>query len=585
MQDGDGNSDLNEPGTATFQTMGEEVKKREKNAIVAYVTAGLIMLSTALLTPSLWLYLEALSADSPLWLGLIVSAYALGVIVGSVFFGHRYGRQQARSGLAQQQQQQQRGSNLRSRPTLGSTSLRPRGRRRRRRSGSEDEDEEGGNSVVLEDTDDDCSPGDPADGIEVAPDDGGAEPHEVEEITRTTLLHCLGLMVVGNILYPLATLVPNSPAFATAMLLSARFIEGLGASLEVVLVSYFALVSTGVERTRHYTLVKLSGTLATIVGPGISVALSQLGAGDAIIRVDKHTGPGWLALVVTVLCAVLVRLAFSEPRDLPAVSGAGGAAKLLPDQQSATDHASYGSVSVVDDSERPDDVLLGSALPTTHRFVNPFKGLSFREVANLLSFLFLFLALYNSLSVYETVGAVVTQQYYSWDVLENSILWTSIGISSAVGFGLLYAVTHIWPHAPEVDFFSAVVASLCLAAAFAFMVVPSGPLPLWRFLLGTGIVALVFPIAHTTALAAYSKLLPESTEAQGSLLGLFNVFGAAARLIGPLWSSGLYVLGEGPAYVFAVTAGLILLMVLALLVDSRGLLRRIRSVPGAGALL
>ena len=53
---------------------------------------------------------------------------------------------------------------------------------------------------------------------------------------------------------------------------------------------------------------------------------------------------------------------------------------------------------------------------------------------------------------------------------------------------------------------------------------------MWRFLIGTAFVAFNFPVAQTVALSVYTKVL--GPDAQGTMIGILNAAGSAARLLG-----------------------------------------------------
>lgn len=186
--------------------------------------------------------------------------------------------------------------------------------------------------------------------------------------------------------------------------------------------------------------------------------------------------------------------------------------------------------------------------------------------------------LFDCLSVYETIATPFTIDQYNWNVRLNGLLWAATGICS-IGSALFvkFATKFIG------DVQLLMLQTALLATAFAILVSLSH-LALWRFLVGTVLVALNFSGAATDAISIFSKSINPNKQEQ--YMGVLTGFGAGARLAGPIWASNLYTIQYGPAIIFGITGiGLIinLVLLLTLLISRR--LPREATVPGESKIL
>jgi len=157
------------------------------------------------------------------------------------------------------------------------------------------------------------------------------------------------------------------------------------------------------------------------------------------------------------------------------------------------------------------------------------------------------------LSVYDTLATPMTIQEYHWNVFKNSLLWVGISATSMIAFFSLNIMTKLKLSDTKVLVLSLIVQIIGIAIVVNWNSWKEAP-PLWRFLLGTGLVSLGFPLSQVEVIAIYSKLLGEK---KGTMLGLLTAGGASARLAGPLWSSIVYD---------KINYGLVFLIILSLLV-------------------
>jgi len=79
---------------------------------------------------------------------------------------------------------------------------------------------------------------------------------------------------------------------------------------------------------------------------------------------------------------------------------------------------------------------------------------------------------------------------------------------------------------------------LLLTCGFALIVPWTGHLPLWRFLLGTGIASFGFAISQVEITSIFSQLQTETS--QGTMMGFLTAGGSLARMLGPVWSASIY---------------------------------------------
>jgi len=173
------------------------------------------------------------------------------------------------------------------------------------------------------------------------------------------------------------------------------------------------------------------------------------------------------------------------------------------------------------------------------------------------------------LSVYETLSIPITQDNYGWGISINGYLWTGIALHSALGLiALAFIKRYISEIFIEITSLTMLVGAL-LIIGFRYntdLAFGSHHLPLWRFLLGTALVAIMYPIHDTIYPTLFSMTLGSSK--QGLYFGCFRSAGSLSRILGPIWGTALYGFFHDADLTFVIIAFLTTICLCAFLLYS-----------------
>eukprot|EP00003_Mantamonas_plastica_P010309 TRINITY_DN1973_c0_g2_i1.p1 TRINITY_DN1973_c0_g2~~TRINITY_DN1973_c0_g2_i1.p1 ORF type:complete len:355 (-),score=110.88 TRINITY_DN1973_c0_g2_i1:54-1118(-) len=155
-------------------------------------------------------------------------------------------------------------------------------------------------------------------------------------------------------------------------------------------------------------------------------------------------------------------------------------------------------------------------------------------------------------TVFETIGTPFTESEFGFSVRENGMMWSACGVLALLSIIVLF----VWSaKAPFTDRSGMMLCVLFMTVGYGVLIDPH-KLPLIRFFICIFFVVTGYSAGGVLLMALLSKILGETE--QGKIMGWFQAASAAARVIGPLWSSFALDHGGGNLVFISTTILLVL---------------------------
>ena len=141
---------------------------------------------------------------------------------------------------------------------------------------------------------------------------------------------------------------------------------------------------------------------------------------------------------------------------------------------------------------------------------------------------------YYSFAVQETIITPMVMLLYGWDSLEVNLLFMGAGVLSLITAFAVRYLTRV------VEDRTLLLASVLIGFVGSVLLIDrpfNATLPVWRFLLGFGLITVAFPIGRNVVLGIYGNLLGEVN--QGKWMGAIFAVSAFPRVVGPFVSLDL----------------------------------------------
>ncbi|XP_073779270.1 uncharacterized protein mfsd8l2 isoform X2 [Danio rerio] len=173
-----------------------------------------------------------------------------------------------------------------------------------------------------------------------------------------------------------------------------------------------------------------------------------------------------------------------------------------------------------------------------------------------------FITLFNQTAL-ETMVTPLTQKYFGFGELGNSVMYSLCGVEVIAGFFLVRWLSRVL----EDRVVLAVGLLICSGACvwcLIFLANPQGGLgfELFEFIIGVFLQLLGLPFVAVSQVSLFSKVTAEKT--QGFSQGVRRSVGGLATILGPLWAGGLI----GNLYVMLGMMMLLLTLIMIMMVLS-----------------
>ncbi|XP_018532750.1 major facilitator superfamily domain-containing protein 8 [Lates calcarifer] len=359
--------------------------------------------------------------------------------------------------------------------------------------------------------------------------------------TKSIILFSNLFEIAGNFMYFIG--------YSKWLLLCSRLVAGVGAGAGSSIFGFLTRSTRPEERAGIFAAIMACRQVGLLVGPAFNLFLRLCDFKLGPFVVNKYTSPGIFMCLLWMLLQFVVLAMYW---DVPPISSEGGAVMVEMKREEQDDEE---EVPLMGSDEEPvhtyravsSDQLETSTssemqpFHSTSAVSNPFKNFSAsreflrEEVVVLLTAQFI--TLFNQTAL-ETMVTPLTQRYFSFGELGNSLMYSLCGVEVILGFFFVR-----WLSRKVAD--RAVLAVglvICSAACIwclIFLCNPQGGYgwELTAFIIGVFLQLLGLPFVAVSQVSLFSKVTAEKT--QGFSQGVRRSVGGLATILGPLWAGGL----------------------------------------------
>ncbi|XP_016520856.1 major facilitator superfamily domain-containing protein 8 [Poecilia formosa] len=373
--------------------------------------------------------------------------------------------------------------------------------------------------------------------------------------TRTTkkiILLCNLFEIIGNFMYFMG--------YSKWLLLSSRLLAGIGTGAGSSIFGFLTRSTTSEDRTTVFAAVMACRQAGLLVGPALNIFLRLCDFHIGPFIVNKYTAPGLFMFLLWILLQLAVVFMYwdlppmerrisnpDEEENVPGPSEEEVEEEVMPLMTSQELVGSYGSVTTSSmckghRSAEPNDSPVESpvTLPT-HELPTPFRiSMTCQEFLREEVIVLLaaqFITLFNQTAL-ETMVTPLTQKYFNFKELENSVMYCLGGVVVIVGFLLVHWLSRHFTERVVL----AIGLTICNISCIWCLIFLTNPLgsfswQLTEFIIGVFLQTLGLPFVAVAQVSLFSKVTSEST--QGFSQGVRRSVGGLATILGPLWGGGL----------------------------------------------
>uniref|UniRef100_A0A3B4H1I8 Major facilitator superfamily domain-containing protein 8-like n=1 Tax=Pundamilia nyererei TaxID=303518 RepID=A0A3B4H1I8_9CICH len=339
--------------------------------------------------------------------------------------------------------------------------------------------------------------------------------------TKKIILFANIFEIVGNFMYLMG--------YSKWLLLSSRLVAGIGAGVSSSIFGFLTRSTAPEDRATVFAAFMACRQAGLVIGPAFNIFLRLCDFHLGPFVINKYTAPG----VRFITCQYAFIIRYVEESDEEGKP-------LIVSQELM---GSYGSVVA---SSPPRNTTLNPN-PSPHSPVSPaessgvFKNFSIsreflrEEVIVLLAAQFV--TFFNQTAL-ETMVTPLTQKYFSFGELENSVMYFLGGVVVIAGF---LFVRWLSRHVTE-RVILAIGLCMCNISCIWCLIFLAKPLggfawQLTEFIIGVFLQILGLPFVSVAQVSLFSKITAEKT--QGFSQGIRRSVGGLATILGPLWAGGL----------------------------------------------
>ncbi|XP_031715172.1 uncharacterized protein mfsd8l1 isoform X1 [Anarrhichthys ocellatus] len=390
------------------------------------------------------------------------------------------------------------------------------------------------------------------------------------QTTKKIILFANCFEMIGNFMYFMG--------YSKWLLLSSRLVAGIGTGAGSSIFGFLTRSTSPDDRATVFAAVMACRQAGLLIGPAFNIFLRLCDFHLGPFVVNKYTAPGLFMCLLWTLLQVAVILMYW---DLPPLEK-GKAKKSLTSQSREEVEEDRGLVEDDNDEEKPlmgsqelggsygtvvtanDSVVTSNPAgydasaaskdtlnhispppspvpPESNPSSSPLKNFSIsreflrEEVVVLLAAQFI--TLFNQTAL-ETMVTPMTQKYFSYGELENSVMYCLCSVEVIAGFLFVR-----WLSQRVADrVVLAVGLIICNISGVWCIIFLANPLggfswQLTEFIIGVFLQVLGLPFVAVAQVSLFSKITSEKT--QGFSQGVRRSVGGLATILGPLWAGGL----------------------------------------------
>ncbi|XP_041791154.1 major facilitator superfamily domain-containing protein 8 [Chelmon rostratus] len=369
--------------------------------------------------------------------------------------------------------------------------------------------------------------------------------------TKKIILFANLFEIIGNFMYFMG--------FSKWLLLSSRLVAGIGTGAGSSIFGFLTRSTTPDDRATVFAAVMACRQAGLLIGPAFNIFLRLCDFHLGPFVVNKYTAPGLFMCFLWILLQLAVVFMYW---DLPPLER--GKSKESSTSHSREEKNEEGPVEEDNDEEKPlmgSQELVGSygsvvasngvlnhvspppspVPPDSQEFSSSFKNFSIsqeflrEEVVVLLAAQFI--TLFNQTAL-ETMVTPLTQKYFGYGELENSIMYCLCGVEVIAGFLFVRWLSRRVAERAILAI-GLTICNISCVWCLIFLAKPLGDFPwqLTEFIIGVFLQVLGLPFVAVAHVSLFSKVTAEKT--QGFSQGVRRSVGGLATILGPLWAGGL----------------------------------------------
>ncbi|XP_074523496.1 major facilitator superfamily domain-containing protein 8 [Halichoeres trimaculatus] len=380
--------------------------------------------------------------------------------------------------------------------------------------------------------------------------------------TKKIILFANLFEIAGNFMYFMGV--------SKWLLLSSRLVAGIGTGAGSSIFGFLTRSTSPEDRATVFAAVMACRQAGLLIGPAFNIFLRLCDFQLGPFLVNKYTSPGLFMCLLWILLQLVVIFMYWDLPPLERVKSKETSASnnrgeeseqeiveegndeekpLIGSQELA---GSYGSVVISPPAENHSCSVSRASLshvsphlshesPEPHESSSPFKNFSIsreflrEEVVVLLAAQFI--TLFNQTAL-ETMVTPMTQRYFGYGELENSVMYCLCGVEVIAGFLFVRWLSRRVAERAVL----AIGLTICNISGvwcLIFLANPIGGFPwqLTEFIIGVFLQVLGLPFVAVAQVSLFSKVTAEKT--QGFSQGVRRSVGGLATILGPLWAGGL----------------------------------------------
>ncbi|XP_068604610.1 major facilitator superfamily domain-containing protein 8 [Brachionichthys hirsutus] len=354
--------------------------------------------------------------------------------------------------------------------------------------------------------------------------------------TKSIILFSNLFEIAGNFMYFMG--------YSKWLLLGSRLVAGVGAGAGSSIFGFLTRSTSPEERAGIFAAIMACRQAGLLIGPAFNLFLRLCDFKVGPFVVNKYTSPGVTAAIFMCLLWVLLQfVVLAMYWDVPPIGSPEGAAMEMKQEEGREEEVPLmGSEEPVQmyeavGSDQSDVSTVPEASPPSN-LSKPFslgRELLREEIVVLLTAQFI--TLFNQTAL-ETMVTPLTQRFFGFGELANSLMYTLCGVEVILGF---FFVRWLSRKVEDRAVLTAGLIICCSACIWCivFICKPQGGYgwELSTFIIGVFLQLLGLPFVAVSQVSLFSKVTAEKT--QGFSHGVRRSVGGLATILGPLWAGGL----------------------------------------------
>ncbi|XP_030583241.1 major facilitator superfamily domain-containing protein 8 [Archocentrus centrarchus] len=375
--------------------------------------------------------------------------------------------------------------------------------------------------------------------------------------TKKIILFANIFEIVGNFMYLMG--------YSKWLLLSSRLVAGIGAGVSSSIFGFLTRSTAPEDRATVFAAFMACRQAGLVIGPAFNIFLRLCDFHMGPFVINKYTAPGlfmcllWILLqfVVVFLTVDLPPLEKGKARNNLTRNNREKENGVVEDEEESDEEGkplivsqelmgSYGSVlafspprnTTLNHITSPNSpVDSTSPVEASGAFKNFSISREFLREEVIVLLAAQFVTFFNQTAL-ETMVTPLTQKYFNFGELENSVMYFLGGVVVIAGF---LFVRWLSRHVTE-RVILAIGLCMCNVSCVWCLVFLANPLggfswQLTEFIIGVFLQILGLPFVSVAQVSLFSKITAEKT--QGFSQGIRRSVGGLATILGPLWAGGL----------------------------------------------